>query len=77
MIVAHRERYSKVKGVDYSLHRTEIVRFIPPFQVLPAWEKDYQLMQESMIYGDSPSFYQLITELTEFQTQLNQFSWTT
>lgn len=75
LIVAHRERYSKVSGVDYALHQPATIRFIPPEEVLPAWEKDYQLMQESMIYGDSPSFSQLIASLTEFQTQLNQHTW--
>lgn len=72
LIVAHRERYSRVSGVDYKLHRPELIRFIPPDKVLPAWEKDYQLMQESMIYGESPSFTQLIASLAEFQSQLNQ-----
>jgi hypothetical protein len=75
LIVAHRERYSRVSGVDYKLHRPEMIRFIPPDNVLPAWEKDYQLMQESMIYGESPSFTQLIASLAEFQSQLNQKRW--
>ena len=75
LIVAHRERYSKVPGVDYALHRPEKIRFVPPEDILPFWEKDYQLMQESMIYGDSPSFSQLMGSLSELQTQLNQHTW--
>jgi len=75
LIVVHRERYSKVSGVDYTRHRPETIRFIPPDRILPAWERDYRLMQESMIYGDSPSFSQLIASLTELQTQLNQHNW--
>lgn len=75
VIVAHRKRYSKVPGVDYTSHHPSTIRMIPPDDVLADWEKDYQFMQESMIYGDSPSFSQLIASLTEFQTQLNHHTW--
>lgn len=76
VIVAHRERYSKVPGVDYALHQPSTICLIPPDDVLGAWEKDYQIMQESMIYEESPSFAELIVALTEFQTELNQLPWT-
>ncbi|WP_373522865.1 hypothetical protein [Aquiflexum sp.] len=75
MIVGHRERYSKVKGVDYGLHKPESTRFLPPDLVLSAWEKDYGQMQESMIYGEKPTFHELLEALAALQQQINQLAW--
>lgn len=75
VIVAHRERYSKVKGVDYGLHKPESIRFIPPESVLSPWDKDYGEMKESMIYGEKLSFPELLEALTILQQQINQIKW--
>lgn len=75
VIVAHRERFSKVKGVDYGLHKPESIRFIPPDRVLSAWDKDYGEMKESMIYGEKPTFPELLEALTILEQQINQVKW--
>ena len=38
-------------------------------------EKDYQSMQESMIYEESPSFDQLIETLTALNRRINALSY--
>jgi hypothetical protein len=75
--LAHRRRYSRISGVNYELHRPQSIRFIPPDDVIKAWEQDYNQMQESMIYGDSPSFTKLIEELELLQAQINALTWNT
>lgn len=75
IIVAHRQRYSKVKGVDYSKHSPGNISFLPPDSMLDAWEKDYQMMQESMIYGEKPSFADMLEVLAQLQTQINNITW--
>lgn len=74
-IVAHRQRYSKVKGVDYAQHRPNRISFLPPENMLDAWEKDYQMMQESMIYGVKPSFSEMCKALAQLQSEINVITW--
>ena len=70
-IIKHRERFSSMAGVDYSTHQPHTIGFVPPESVLKDWEKDYLLMQENMIYGESLSFNQLIARITELNNRFN------
>lgn len=56
-------------GVDYSKHQPQTIQFIPPDCVLKDWEKDYLLMQENMIYGESLSFKKLIERISELNAR--------
>ena len=71
-IVAHREQYNRLPGIDYSKHQPQHIAFIPPAQQLKAWQADYQQMQENMIQGSSLAFDDLIAQLTNLQTRINQ-----
>ncbi len=69
-IVTHRQVFNPVRGIDYANHSKNKLNFIPPETVIKAWEKDYQTMQESMIYGESLKFEKLIERLEELLTKL-------
>lgn len=71
-IVKHRRNFTAISGINYDNHSPQNIKFIPPDGLLPFWEKDYQDMQESMIYGESLSFNELITRLTELQKRINE-----
>jgi len=70
-IIKHRERFTSLAGVDYSTHKPQTIRFVPPESVLKDWEKDYLLMQENMIYGKSLRFNELIARITELNIRFN------
>lgn len=70
-IIKHREQFTSMARVDYTTHRPETISFVPPDSVLKKWEKDYQLMQENMIYGDSLSFEELIDRIRELNRRFN------
>lgn len=59
-IVEHRERFNKVKGVDYEMLLPPNLNALPPAQVVGAWKQDYLRMQDQMIYGESLAFEELI-----------------
>jgi hypothetical protein len=69
-IVAHRLHFNAVKGIDYSNHRFDKISFIPPEEVIGKWEKDYEKMRESMIYGESLPFKELIKKLQHLQEKM-------
>jgi hypothetical protein len=71
-VVNHRRIFSPVSGVDYTKHQPGFIQIIPPKEVLPLWERDYELMRERMIYGKSKSFDELISEITALQKRINQ-----
>ncbi len=67
LIVQHRAKYTAIRGLDYKNHAPEIINFVPPTEVLAQWERDYELMQRSMIYGKSLSFTALMNRLEELK----------
>lgn len=71
IIVKHRSKFTAMSGIDYNNHRPENIKFIPPDSLLPLWEKDYQDMTASMIYGQPLTFDELINRLTELQKRIN------
>ena len=70
-IVKHRSKFTAISGIDYNNHNREKIKFIPPDYLLPLWKKDYDEMRESMIYGKSLSFEELINQLTKLQKRIN------
>lgn len=74
IIVKHRSKFTAISGIDYNNHRPENIKFIPPDSLLPLWEKDYQDMTASMIYGQPLTFDELINRLTELQKRINTIS---
>jgi len=74
-IVNHRYKFTRVGGVDYKLHQPHYINPIPPPHFLAAWKQDYKTMQEQMIYGDSPSFEELIVSVRNFTHKINSLDW--
>ncbi|GAP72939.1 nucleotidyl transferase AbiEii/AbiGii toxin family protein [Candidatus Symbiothrix dinenymphae] len=70
-IVAHRDKFSHLGGVDYEKHNPANIKIVPPADLLPFWEKDYHEMVESMIYGEKLSFNTLIQRIEELQKRIN------
>ena len=62
-IIEHRQIFNPVKMIEYANHQPDKVSLIPPTEVIKDWEADYATMRESMIYGDSKSFQELITSM--------------
>lgn len=71
-IVTHREKFNALRGLDYKGHQPETIRFLPPEALLKDWEADYRAMRESMFYGDSLPFAELISRLRNLQKRINR-----
>jgi hypothetical protein len=70
-IVAHRERFTKLGGVDYSSHYPPHLNPIPSTELIPEWKRDYAEIQGQMIAGDSVSFDILMRELRRIVAIIN------
>ncbi len=66
-LIKHREWYSRISWVNYQSLHHETLSFVPPKEVLEIYKKDYQAMQEQMIYGETVDFELLVKFLKELQ----------
>ena len=65
---SHRERYSRISWVDYSLMGHDTLTFLPPPEVLEKYSTDYADMQENFIHDEAPpSFAKLHQQLKRLQ----------
>ncbi|MCK9639008.1 MAG: nucleotidyl transferase AbiEii/AbiGii toxin family protein [Prolixibacteraceae bacterium] len=74
-IVNHRLRYTRLGGVDYLLHNPQTIHPIPNPEVIEAWKQDYSIIQEQMIYGNSPSFEEMLETIKTFVKKINSLDW--
>ncbi len=70
-IVAHREKFNAIRGLDYSNHTPDKISIIPPDTIIKEWEQDYQAMTQYMIYGNLLTFDKLINRIAELQKRIN------
>jgi hypothetical protein len=73
-IINHRMIFTRMDGVDYSTHQPDKIDFIPPQTIIKEYEKDYTVMRESMIYGDSLPFDLLIERMIELRDRFRALS---
>ena len=71
-IIEHRERFSGMKGVDYSSLYPPNLNPIPPDRFIKDWEEDYKTMQTNMIPGESISFEELLKNVKKATEEYNQ-----
>lgn len=70
-IVQHRSTITKLNWVNYANHFPGQVNFIPPPEEMDKWEKDYEDMQESMFYGTTEKYGDLIRKLETLKNSIN------
>ena len=74
-IIKHRYNFTRISKVDYNLHQPQSINPIPPVGIIKAWETDYNTMLTEMIYDEAPTFEELIKELTQLRTEINNIQW--
>lgn len=72
-IVSHRKYLNKEREINYERHLPEFISIIPSSEILRIWERDYNEMRESMFYGESLSFADLIREIKTLNDAINQY----
>lgn len=71
-VIEHRKTFIGLKGFDYCTLRKQSLSILPPASVYEAWRKDYETMQEEMIYGETVSFEKIISDLKELNVIINR-----
>jgi Nucleotidyl transferase AbiEii toxin, Type IV TA system len=75
-LIAHRKAYQRISWVNYESLSYSTISFLPPSEVIGLYEKDYQTMQEQMIYGKTVPFGELIDRLRALQQRFRAKGYT-
>lgn len=70
-IVAHREKFNPLRGLDYANHIPSKISILPPDGVMKDYERDYDAMSSFMIYGEPLKFDHLMKRILELQMRIN------
>lgn len=62
-VVEHRRKFIGLKGFDYSRLEPSCINIQPPEGVVDIWRRDYESLCRHMIYGEAPSFDQLLQSM--------------
>lgn len=66
----HREIFTSVKGVDYSPDIKNRIVLVPRPDIIKIWEADYYAMSSAMIFGDKPSFSELLARMNALEDRI-------
>ena len=62
-VVEHRRTFIGLRGFDYNTLYPATLNIVPPAPIIEQWKIDYENMRLHMIYGESVSFEELISDL--------------
>lgn len=68
----HREIYTSVSGMDYTPDVRERLVLIPREDIIDAWKTDYEQMMSAMIYGEKPTWDELMMAMKELQERVRK-----
>lgn len=74
-VIDHRRMFIGLKGFDYSTLLPQTLSIVPQREIREQWKEDYKVMQETMIYGDSPSFDELIIKIQALNDRIRQLNY--
>ena len=63
-VIEHRRKFIGLRGFDYSTLRPDTLNILPPTpEIEQLWREDYQRMRDTMIYGESVKFDELLISM--------------
>ncbi|MBR5984267.1 MAG: nucleotidyl transferase AbiEii/AbiGii toxin family protein [Bacteroidales bacterium] len=71
-IVEHRRHFVNLKDFDYDTLYPTTLTILPPDAFIDLWRKDYAQMQLSMIYGEAPTFDEIMSSLNVLQQTIRK-----
>ena len=74
-VIEHRRVFVGLKDFDYSTLVPKTIIITPPENIIHQWKVDYEIMQKTMIYGNSLSFAELIDKIRQLNEMINQLNW--
>ena len=74
-VLEHRRKFIGLKGFNYDELYPNTLCIVPNNDIAIPWKNDYKFMCEHMIYGEVPSFDELISKLRILNEQIRQLNY--
>jgi predicted nucleotidyltransferase component of viral defense system len=71
-VIEHRRMYIGLRGFDYNELYPPTLRIIPQDSIGEQWREDYKAMREQMVYGDAPTYDELIGIMSVLIDRISQ-----
>jgi hypothetical protein len=65
----HREIFTSVRDMDYTPDIRQRLVLVPREDIIDNWRRDYEVMCQAMIYGDKPTFSELLEAMHELENR--------
>lgn len=66
----HREIYTSVNEMDYTPDVRKRIVLVPREDIIDTWKADYEQMMTAMIYGEKPSWKELMEAMNDLQKKV-------
>lgn len=63
----HRSTLTSMQGVDYTPDVRDRIQLVPPQECRNNWQTDYEQMTGAMIYGEKPTFAELMESMKDLE----------
>lgn len=74
-VLEHRRKFIGLKGFNYDELFSDTLCIVPNEYFAKLWQDDYKFMCEHMIYGQAPSFDELINKLRILNDRIRQLNY--
>lgn len=71
IIIEHRKNWIRLKDIDYEQLQSKTIAFVPTEDLMEFFRADYAQMRETMIYGNVPSFDEIIAKIKDINALIN------
>jgi hypothetical protein len=71
-VATHRSIFFRRNREAQETLRRGSLRLSPTRAQYPVWQRDYDAMRETMFFGDSPQFLEILMEIGKFEEKFNQ-----
>lgn len=72
-VIEHRRKFIGLRGFDYSTLQPDKLNILPPTpEIEQLWKEDYRRMRDTMIYGESVEFDELLSIIGNITKNNNQ-----
>jgi hypothetical protein len=71
-VINHRKLYSRLRHFKYESLQIGKISLIPSVEIISALENDYREMSREMMYGNNPTFQEIVEEIKKIQDAFNQ-----
>ena len=70
-VIEHRKFYSRLKCFDYTTLNPGSISIVPDNEILQALRSDYEVMRSEMIYGNPPTFEEIMQAAKQLEDEFN------